>query len=192
VLGYANWLSRDPIAERGGLNLYGYVANNPLNLVDPLGLDSATAWGFGGMSAPGAVAAGVYQQTGSSSAALQAATGLGNSSFQHQVNQAATGAAIGIAAPALAVGAVEAAPAVGAASVSAAYMTANAVLTNPEAVVAGAEFIVGAVDPNPPTGTDSAASWLGSVAGNLFNSLFPDDMDYDRDEDEDFFDDSCH
>ena len=32
------WLSRDPIAEDGGLNLYGYVGNNPANLVDPLGL----------------------------------------------------------------------------------------------------------------------------------------------------------
>ncbi len=25
------WLSRDPIAERGGLNLYGYVGNDPVS-----------------------------------------------------------------------------------------------------------------------------------------------------------------
>jgi RHS repeat-associated protein len=33
------WLSRDPIAEKGGLNLHGYVFNDPVRLDDPLGLD---------------------------------------------------------------------------------------------------------------------------------------------------------
>lgn len=32
------WLSRDPIAEKGGLNLYGYAGNSPTNRTDPLGL----------------------------------------------------------------------------------------------------------------------------------------------------------
>jgi len=40
--GYApdtgRWLSPDPIREAGGLNLYGYVRNNPVSRVDPLGL----------------------------------------------------------------------------------------------------------------------------------------------------------
>jgi hypothetical protein len=31
------WLSRDPIAESGGLDLYGLVANNGINIIDPLG-----------------------------------------------------------------------------------------------------------------------------------------------------------
>ncbi len=32
------WLSRDPIGERGGLNLYGFVGNDPVNSIDYLGL----------------------------------------------------------------------------------------------------------------------------------------------------------
>lgn len=36
------WLSRDPIGERGGENLYGYVSNSPLTFYDPYGL---WAWG---------------------------------------------------------------------------------------------------------------------------------------------------
>jgi RHS repeat-associated protein len=32
------WLSRDPIGEAGGLNLYGFVQNDPINQVDALGL----------------------------------------------------------------------------------------------------------------------------------------------------------
>jgi RHS repeat-associated protein len=34
------WLSRDPIGEEGGINLYGYVSNNPVNLWDPIGLEA--------------------------------------------------------------------------------------------------------------------------------------------------------
>jgi RHS repeat-associated protein len=36
------WLSRDPIAEEGGLNLYGYVGNDPIDWVDPFGLWEAS------------------------------------------------------------------------------------------------------------------------------------------------------
>jgi RHS repeat-associated protein len=35
------WLSRDPTGERGGVNLYGFVRNTPLNLFDYLGLDAS-------------------------------------------------------------------------------------------------------------------------------------------------------
>lgn len=32
------WLNRDPIGEDGGLNLYDYVGNSPVNFTDPLGI----------------------------------------------------------------------------------------------------------------------------------------------------------
>jgi len=34
----ARWLSRDPLGEGEGVNLSAYVGNNPINLMDPLGL----------------------------------------------------------------------------------------------------------------------------------------------------------
>jgi uncharacterized protein RhaS with RHS repeats len=38
VSGRHEWPNQDPIEELGGLNLYGYVGNNPVNYVDPFGL----------------------------------------------------------------------------------------------------------------------------------------------------------
>jgi RHS repeat-associated protein len=33
------WLTRDPLGEAGGMNLYAFVGNNPVNWVDPWGLE---------------------------------------------------------------------------------------------------------------------------------------------------------
>jgi RHS repeat-associated protein len=46
------WLNRDPLGERGGLNLYAYADNNPVNRLDPHGLSSVPS---GDMRAVGAV-----------------------------------------------------------------------------------------------------------------------------------------
>jgi RHS repeat-associated protein len=34
------WINRDPIREIGGLNLYGYVKQNPIKWLDPMGLET--------------------------------------------------------------------------------------------------------------------------------------------------------
>ncbi len=41
------WLNEDPIGERGGLNLYGYVGNSPISWFDPLGLDPCGGYANG-------------------------------------------------------------------------------------------------------------------------------------------------
>ena len=38
------WLSPDPIGEAGGINLYAYVGNDPVNAWDPLGLRDVIAY----------------------------------------------------------------------------------------------------------------------------------------------------
>jgi len=47
------WPNRDPIGERGGLNLYGFVGSNPIGKYDPLGnKEVGLGWGgaIGGMA----------------------------------------------------------------------------------------------------------------------------------------------
>lgn len=37
--GMGRWMNRDPLGHEGGLNLYGYVENSPMDFVDPFGLE---------------------------------------------------------------------------------------------------------------------------------------------------------
>jgi RHS repeat-associated protein len=52
------WLSRDPLAENAGLNLYAYVFNDPIKLIDSLGL-----WTWGGVLLGAAIVTGVVLLT---------------------------------------------------------------------------------------------------------------------------------
>ena len=45
----ADWLSRDPLGEYAGINLYGYVLDDPVNGIDPFGL-CGNGSGGGGFS----------------------------------------------------------------------------------------------------------------------------------------------
>jgi hypothetical protein len=38
------WLSRDPITEQGGSALHGFVMNDPIDRIDPLGLEIRNFW----------------------------------------------------------------------------------------------------------------------------------------------------
>ena len=43
----SRWLSRDQLGESGGINVYGYVKNNPVRNIDPLGLHWEYSQGTG-------------------------------------------------------------------------------------------------------------------------------------------------
>ena len=45
------WLSRDPIGESGGNNMYGFVGNNPISFIDRVGLYPGTP-GHGSIISP--------------------------------------------------------------------------------------------------------------------------------------------
>jgi RHS repeat-associated protein len=69
------WPSRDPISESGGLHLYGYVNNDPINWVDSLGCQSVSI-------------------TSPASAAYLAEIGMGDLAVSAAATGAATTAAV--------------------------------------------------------------------------------------------------
>jgi RHS repeat-associated protein len=84
----ARWLNRDPIGEIGGINLYGFVGNNPVNFVDPYGLDYAAALKAFGTSAKWAggeeaVGGGPEDPVADVVAAVTLVAGLGYAAWEY-------------------------------------------------------------------------------------------------------------
>lgn len=90
------WLSKDPIGFGGGdTNLYGYVANDPVNLTDPSGKCPLCAVGIA--VGTGAAVGGVSNFVG---------TLLAGGTYSQALSSAGTGAIAGAAATITSIGAV--------------------------------------------------------------------------------------
>jgi RHS repeat-associated protein len=89
------WLNRDPIEEEGGLNLYGYLFNDPVNQIDPFGQATPQA-AFAAAIASGNVA--------ELTALLEIAADIGLSAAQQAALRAAIASAARAAALAVAAG----------------------------------------------------------------------------------------
>lgn len=102
--GLGRFVNRDPIEESGGLNLYGFVLNNPINKWDDLGF-TPSGWVGGMMGASpqtnlgllnGAYSSAIASGLSPSDASTLVATAGQNSAFQTQVDDAAQGALFGL------------------------------------------------------------------------------------------------
>ncbi|MDD5263077.1 MAG: hypothetical protein PHD76_14635 [Methylacidiphilales bacterium] len=157
------WLSRDPIEEEGGINLYGYVANNPLRWIDPFGLQ------FGPMPFPGSPTFNAQMQQ-------QEKIAQDTKAFVEAGKNAAIITSAVPLVPLAVAAAVEGGPVVGAAvrpcATKAVLNVANKALANPVKVIAGAETVAAAVDPNPPTGNASLHEMIGSAIGNAAKAVW--------------------
>jgi len=89
---YGKWLSRDPLGEGGGLNIYSYAANQPLLYIDDLGLQLSLAPGAAGLAEAGESAEEIAETLGISiqaalSAVIAARAGQLVSQFASQAAQ---------------------------------------------------------------------------------------------------------
>ena len=80
--GTGRWTSQDPLGLTGGdPELYGFVANNPSDLIDPSGLE----FGRPGRRTGRGALAGTSQQTGSSRKDAKRRQGIGGMAMRRQV-----------------------------------------------------------------------------------------------------------
>ncbi len=86
------WLSRDPAGETGGLDLHGYVGNNPVSFIDPLGLRCAGDDALGtSRSNPGQIAQNLAGKGGTPATAAGGRRGGGGGGGGKKVASPASG-----------------------------------------------------------------------------------------------------
>ena len=91
----ATWLSRDPIGEEGGLNLYVYLDNGPVSYVDPLGLQSlASPAGAEAMAAAAELTDGFIGAESASAASASATSSCSAASGASSATSAASNGAM--------------------------------------------------------------------------------------------------
>ena len=81
------WLSRDPIEENGGVNLYGMVGNNPVSNIDPLGLSPCEVFLVIGHSGPSRKAIDEFGKSGCSAVGGIACQEKGNKTVGGNFNE---------------------------------------------------------------------------------------------------------
>jgi hypothetical protein len=104
VLTRVLWLNRDPIGEAGGLNLYGYVGNNPISWYDELGLVADLGDGF--LVNNGRILSGGSAYNPMEVAALNIMNGVGNAGDGQLLDLASTSILGPVSVPMIAYGAL--------------------------------------------------------------------------------------
>jgi RHS repeat-associated protein len=145
----ARWLSRDPIAEAGGINLYGYVSNNPILWIDPLGLQ------FGPMPFPASPVAGAQFE------------------LQKQINQEGKAVVEGLKDASIKVSAVTAAPLVVLAAPEAAPIIAAGARAGGKTVCEVGLRAANKALANPVATTEVAGTVVGAVAESVTGAQLP-------------------
>jgi RHS repeat-associated protein len=107
---WGRFMQHDPIGFQGGTNLYAYVSNNPLNLLDPFGFSQDSSRGAGGWLTAAQNWLGAIGQNLSYSMAQQAQAEIAQAQAQTQFAQQNPYLYAGLYAAPVIVGAVVLAP----------------------------------------------------------------------------------